>query len=67
MSKDIVLKQFNGTSYDELYPKTNVAQALSSQEINEYYGLASDATFSDVLKAIPEDVGTIKYSVKPLS
>ena len=67
MSKDIILKQFNGTSYDELHPKTNIAQALSSQEINEYYGLASDATFSDVLKAIPEDVGTIKYSVKSLS
>ena len=67
MSKDIILKHFNGTSYDELYPKTNITSASSSQEINEYYGLASDATFSDVLKAIPEDVGTIKYSVKTLS
>ena len=55
--KNITMKQFNGTDYDTLYPKTKVEQvegAYSQQQIladstKGLYGLGADAVPDDVL------------------
>lgn len=64
VEKDITMKQFNGTDYDTLYPKTTIDQVNISQDINDYYSLPAGSTFDDVLKKIPDSVGNIQYSVK---
>lgn len=64
VEKDITMKQFNGTDYDTLYPKTTIDQVNISQDINDYYSLPTGSTFDDVLKKIPDSVGNIQYSVK---
>ena len=56
-TKNIIMKQFNGTDYDTLYPKTKVEQvegAYTQQQIladstKGLYGLGTDAVPDDVL------------------
>ena len=56
-NKNITMKQFNGTDYDTLYPKTKVEQvegAYTQQQIladstKTLYGLGSNAVPNDVL------------------
>ena len=58
--KNITMKQFNGTDYDTLYPKTKVEQvedAYSQQQIladstKGLYGLGADAVPDDVFKTL---------------
>ena len=59
-NKNITMKQFNGTDYDTLYPKTKIEQvegAYTQQQIladstKALYGLGNDAVPDDVLIAI---------------
>lgn len=59
-TKNITMKQFNGTDYDTLYPKTKVEQvegAYTQQQIlsdstKGLYGLGSDAVPDDVFKSL---------------
>ena len=59
-NKNITMKQFNGTDYDTLYPKTKVEQvegAYAQQQIladstKTLYGLGADAVPNDVLNML---------------
>ena len=56
--KNITMKQFNGTDYDTLYPKTKVEQvegAYTQQQIladstKALFGLGNDALPDDLFK-----------------
>lgn len=63
-NKNITMKQFNGTDYDTLYPKTKVEQvegAYTQQQIlsdstKGLYGLGSDAVPDDVFKTLGSEL-----------
>lgn len=63
-NKNITINQFDGTSYNSLFPATASTTINPSSTINDYYGLSSDSSLDDVLEKIPTSVGTIEYSVK---
>ena len=74
-NKNITMKQFNGTDYDTLYPKTVASQVdgvyskkeTLSDGTKTAYGLDSKAVPDDVFAKIPtffEPVGTIKTTVR---
>ena len=74
-NKNITMKQFNGTDYDTLYPKTVASQVDGVYNKEEtltdgtkaIYGLDSKAVPDDVFAKIPtffEPVGTIKTTVR---
>ena len=76
--KNITMKQFNGTDYDTLYPKTKVEQvegAYSQQQIlanstKVLYGLGNDAVPDDLFKTlgaelrVTTEVGTVVTASK---
>lgn len=74
-TKNITMKQFNGTDYDTLYPKTKIEQvegAYTQQQIlsdstKTLYGLDETAVPDDMFRAIPgkiEPIGTVKTSLR---
>ena len=74
-NKNITIKQFNGTDYDTLYPKTKIEQvegAYTQQQIlsdstKTMYGLDETAVPDDAFRTIPgkiEPIGTVKTSLR---
>ena len=69
-NKNITMKQFNGTDYDTLYPKTKVEQvegAYTQQQIladstKTLYGLGSNAVPNDVLAMLKTLVDNAQIS-----
>lgn len=72
--KNIVMKEFNGTDYDTLYPKTIGTQVdgifTAEQTLTNYtkmlYGLGTDAVPDDVFKILSVGAGKYGYSVTVL-
>ena len=72
-NKNITMKQFNGTDYDTLYPKTKVEQvegAYSQQQIlsdatKTLYGLGSDAVPDDAFAALTNCFAQIRVTTSP--
>ena len=74
-NKNITMKQFNGTDYDTLYPKTKIEQVegaymqqqILSDSTKTLYGLDETAVPDDAFKSIPssiEPVGTVKTTLR---
>ena len=71
--KNITMKQFNGTDYDTLYPKTKVEQvegAYSQQQIltdstKGLYGLGADAVPDDVFVSLTNCFAQILVTTSP--
>ena len=71
--KNITMKQFNGTDYDTLYPKTKVEQvegAYTQQQIladstKALYGLGSDAVPDDVFISLNNCFAQILVTTAP--
>ena len=71
-NKNITMKQFNGTDYDTLYPKTKVEQvegAYTQQQIladstKGLYGLGTDAVPDDAFVSLKTLVSNVTESVK---
>ena len=69
-NKNITMRQFNGTDYDTLYPKTKVEQvegAYTQQQIlsdstKGLYGLGADAVPNDVLALLKTLVDNAQIS-----
>ena len=67
-NKNIIMKQFNGTDYDTLYPQTKIEQvegAYTQQQIladstKALYGLGNDAVPDDVLTTIKAILETME-------
>ena len=68
--KNIIMRQFNGTDYDTLYPKTKVEQVegvYTQQQIlanstKTLYGLGSNAVPDDVLKTLGAELRVMTES-----
>ena len=72
-TKNITMKQFNGTDYDTLYPKTIASQvegAYTQQQIladstKVMYGLGSDAVPDDAFAALTNCFAQIRVTTSP--
>ena len=72
-NKNITMKQFNGTDYDTLYPKTKIEQvegAYTQQQIlsdstKGLYGLGNDAVPDDVFASLTNCFAQILVTTSP--
>ena len=70
-TKNITMKQFNGTDYDTLYPKTVASQVdgvYSEQEVlandtKTLYGLNNSSTPNDVFKKIDSNIKSVESKI----